>query len=257
MKNIIKKIAPVCFFITIALSAFLLLVPSAGHCGNWRVAPIMLDFDKGARTGSITVYNEGTEKLTVQMKAMEWSQDAEGKDKYADTRDIIFFPKIMTLEKNENKIIRAGIRIPAVAREKTFRLFIEEIPEPKKKEGSTVAIAIRFGVPIFAKPLKEELRGEIGDAGMTHGKLSFVVSNTGNVHFRITSISATEKDAKGNILYSRELEGWYLLNGVSRTYTADIPKDKCIPGAVFDISVKADNLNLNKSLSVDKSMCIP
>ncbi len=257
MKNIIKKIAPVCLFFTIALSAFLLLLPSAGHCGNWRVAPIMLDFDKGARTGSVTVYNEGTEKLSIQMKAMEWSQDANGKDNYSDTRDIIFFPKIMTLEKGENKIIRAGIRIPATAKEKTFRLFIEEIPEPKKKEGSTVAIAIRFGVPIFAKPLREELRGEIGKTGMTNGKLSFVVGNTGNIHFRITSISASEKDAKGNTLFSKELDGWYLLNGASRTYTADIPKEKCIPGATLEIAVKADGLNLSKCLNLDKSMCVP
>jgi fimbrial chaperone protein len=193
----------------------------------------------------------------VQMKAMEWSQDAEGKDKYTDTQEIIFFPKIMTLEKNENKIIRAGITIPAVAKEKTFRLFIEEIPEPRKKEGTNVAIAIRFGVPIFAKPLKEVTSGEIGKTGMTNDKLSFVVSNTGNVHFRITSILATEKDAKGKTLFSKELDGWYLLNGASRTYSVNIPKDKCVPGATIEVAVKSDNLNLSKNLNIEKSMCFP
>ncbi len=238
------------------LSAFLL--PTArGYCGDWRVAPIRLDFDKNARTGSITVYNEGTDKLNVQMKAMEWSQDAEGKDRYTETQEIIFFPKIMTLEKNENKIIRAGIRIPATAKEKTFRLFIEEIPQPRKKEGANIAVAIRFGVPVFAKPLKEELRGEIGKLSMKNGKISVVVSNTGNAHFRITSVAINEKDAKGKSLFSKDLDGWYLLNGVSRTYTDDMPKDKCVPGTTLEVEVKADKLSLGKSLKVDKSMCVP
>ena len=244
-------------FIYLLLLAGLLLAPDLSFSGDWRVAPIRLEFGKGAKTGAITVYNEGAEKLTVQMKAMEWTQDAEGKDQYAETSDIIFFPKIMVLEKNEEKIIRAGIRIPAVAKEKTYRLFIEEIPEPKKKEGANIAVAIRFGVPVFAKPLREEPRGEIEKIGMAKGVLSAVVRNIGNVHFRISSIAVTEKDAKGNIIFSKDLDGWYLLNGVSRTYTTEIPKDKCVEGSKLELNVKSDNLNITKSLNIEKSMCLP
>jgi len=54
------------------------------------------------------------------MKAFEWTQDSEGKDKYTETQDILFFPKIMVSEKKEERILRAGIRMPAVTKEKTY-----------------------------------------------------------------------------------------------------------------------------------------
>src|SRR4030042_4413119 len=152
--------------ISILLSFF---IPHITYSGEFRVSPIRLDLDRGAKSGVITIINEGEEKLHVQMKAFEWAQDAEGKDQYVETNDIIFFPRIMTLEKKEERILRAGIRIPATTKEKTYRLFIEEIPEPKKGEGVNVSIAIRFGVPIFVKPLKEEVKGEIEKDELSRG----------------------------------------------------------------------------------------
>ena len=105
------------------------LIPSIVCSGEFRVTPIRLDFDRGTKTGVVTIVNEGGEKLNAQMRAFEWSQTADGKDEYTETNDIIFFPRMMSLEKNEEKILRAGIKMPATTKEKTYRLFIEETSE--------------------------------------------------------------------------------------------------------------------------------
>src|SRR4030042_1339973 len=125
-------------FIFICALFCLFLIASIAFSGEFRVTPIRLDFDRGTKSGVITIVNEAAEKLNVQMKAFEWTQNPDGKDQYTETNDIIFFPRIMSLEKSEEKILRAGIKIPATTREKTYRLFIEEIPEPKKGEGVNV-----------------------------------------------------------------------------------------------------------------------
>jgi fimbrial chaperone protein len=216
-----------------------------------------LDFDRGTKSGVITVVNEGGERLNVQMKAFEWSQNADGKDRYTETNDIIFFPRIMVLEKNEEKILRAGIKIPATTKEKTYRLFIEEIPEPKKAEGVNVAIAIRFGVPIFVKPLKEEVKGEIEKVELSKGVLNALIKNKGNTHFIINSIDVKGKNAKGEGIFSKELSGWYLLSGVSRIYTLSIPQEVCKDLSKLDIEVKTERFNLNGKLDVDQAMCLP
>jgi len=161
----------------------------------------------------------------------------------------------MTVDPKSERIIRAGIRIPAVAKEKTYRLFIEEIPEPKKAAGTTVAVTIRFGVPIFVKPVKEEAKGVIERVDLSTGTVTIAVRNTGNVHLIINSINLTGKDQKGEKTFSRELSGWYLLNGVSRLYSTPLPPDACIKTTTFDIEVKTDKLNLNSKLNVDASMC--
>jgi len=241
------------------VSVFLMigLNPGPAFSGDWRVTPIRLDLGKDTKSGVITLTNEAQGKLNVQMKAMEWSQDADGKDQYIDTSDIIFFPKIMTVEKNEDRIIRVGIKIPAVAKEKTYRLFVEEIPEPRKSEGASVAIAINFGVPIFVKPVKEEEKAEIAKIELKKDVLSTVVKNTGNVHFRINAVSIKGKNGKGEETFKTELGGWYLLNGAVRTYTASLPKEACGNTATMEVEVKTDNFSLNGRLDVDKAMCSP
>jgi fimbrial chaperone protein len=235
----------------------LLLLPSITFSGEWRVTPIRLDLGREAKSGVITVINEGTEKLHVQMKAFEWTQDAEGKDQYTETSDIIFFPKMIILEKNEQRIIRAGIKIPAVAREKTYRLFIEEIPEPRKAEGVNVAIAIRFGVPIFVKPLKEEAKGEIEKIELSKGIFNTIVKNKGNLHFIINSINLKGRNITGKEIFSKELSGWYLLSGASRVYTTQIPAEICKDITKLDMEVKTNRVNLDGKLNVDKAMCLP
>jgi fimbrial chaperone protein len=232
-------------------------VPPIALSGEFKVTPIRLDFDRGVKSGVITVANEGADKLVVQMKAFEWTQDAEGKDQYTETNDIIFFPRIMSLEKNEEKIIRAGIRVPATTKEKTYRLFIEEIPGPSSAEGVNVAIAIRFGVPIFVKPLKVEIKGEIERVELSRSALNILTRNRGNAHFIINSINLKGKNGKGEESFSKELSGWYLLNGVSRLYTTPIPQEVCRDLSKVDIEVKTDRFTLNGKLDVDQTMCLP
>ena len=236
---------------------FLLLLPGAAWSGDWRVTPIRLDLGRDAKSGAVTVANDADDRLQVQMKAFEWTQDAEGKDRYEETGEILFFPRLMILEPKEEKILRAGIRVPAAAKEKAFRLFIEEIPGPRKAEGANVAVAIRFGVPIFVKPLKEEARGEVGPMTMSAGALLVPVNNTGNVHFVVQSVLLRGRNGAGEEIFSRELSGWYLLAGVSRGYTTTVPLEVCGTTAVLDAEVKTDKLPLRGRMVVDRSMCGP
>lgn len=243
------------FYLTVFSLVSLFLAPLS-LAGDWKVSPIRIDLDKNAKSGAVRIVNEGDERLTVQMKAMEWTQDAEGKDIYTDTEDIIFFPKLMTIEKQEERILRAGIKIPAVAKEKTFRLFVEEIPEPKGSEGVNVAIAIRFGVPIFVKPLKVEAKGEIEKVEFSKGVAAAAIKNTGNIHFMINAVNFRGKNDKGEEIFAKDINGWYLLSGSSRIYSEKIPKEICKDLSKIEVQVATDKLNLSGKTDVDTAMCL-
>ncbi len=233
-----------------------MLLPLLSYAGEWRVTPIRIDLDKNAKSGVAMIVNEGTDKLNVQMKAFEWTQDTEGKDVYKETEDLIFFPKIMTIEAREDRILRAGIKIPAVAKEKTYRLFIEEIPEPKKSEGVNVAIAIRFGLPIFVQPLKAELKGEMPKVELSKGIVSVTVKNIGNVHFMIDTVSIRGKDDNGEGVFVKDINGWYLLSDATRIYSAEVPQDICGNLSKIDVQVITDKFTLNGKADVDNTMCV-
>jgi fimbrial chaperone protein len=242
---------PIAFLLTV-----LFCVPALG--AEFSVTPIRLDFERGAKTGAVTVSNDGTETLHAQLRAFEWSQDAEGKDHYEETQDLVFFPKLLDVESHGERIVRVGIRLPATVREKTYRLFIEEIPAPHKEEkGATIAIAFRFGVPVFVKPPQEDAQGEIAALTMNRGEIRAAVNNTGNRHFIIQTVRFRGLDRRGAEAFVKESPGWYLLSGAAREYTASIPKEVCGKLAKLVAEVSAGPVNPSREMSVDRSQCQP
>lgn len=242
---------------SVAALLFLLLIPAVTMAGEWQVIPIRLDFDKGTKSGVLTVKNRADESLNIQIKAFAWSQDNDGKDQYIESADLIYLPKIATVEKGGEQVIRTGLKFPATSREKSYRLFVEEIPKPRKAESSTIAIAIRFGVPIFVKPVKEENAGEVTSLTLDKGKLDARIANSGNVHFNITSLTVSLRDAKGGEVYTTDVKGWYLLSGASRLYSIPIPGEACAAAQRVDLTVKSDKITLQRTLEITKAMCQP
>ena len=94
--------------------------------------------------------------------------------------------------------------------------------------------AIRFGLPIFVKPLKEETRGEITSMSMSGGVVTAAMKNSGNVHLLVRTVLVQGKDGAGKPVFTKELSGWYLLAGAQRVHTAEVPADVA-PG--FDVVV--------------------
>ena len=223
---------------------------------DFQVYPITLELGPSAKSGVFTVMNASQEKLNFQISVSEWTQDAEGKDVYTDTSDIVFFPKIMTLEAGEQRVVRVGIKGFQQPQEKTYRIFMEQIPERKKKEaGVNIAIAFRFAPPIFVKPAVVKTAGAIDAIQLSNGTVKAIVKNTGNVHFKILSIFIKGKAADGSEVFSKELGGWYLLNHGSRTLEASIPQEKCAQLSTVEIEARTENFNINGKLNVRKGMC--
>ena len=238
----------------VAISLLALGILSPASAGQFGVSPIRVDLDRNSKSGAITVSNdEAAESLRVQMRLFEWTQDAEGKDVYQESQDLVYFPRLMVLEKGQQKLVRVGLRTPATTQERTYRLFVEELPSPPvagAATGSRVAIAVRFGVPVYLKPATEELRGEIVKLELSKGVLHVVVRNTGNTHFTIKTVTATSGKA-----FSRELAGWYLLAGVSRDHAIELPQADCARLGKLDVTVVTDQMELRGALDVDASMC--
>jgi fimbrial chaperone protein len=217
------------------------------------------------KSGVFSVINSGNEKLNCQVEVKEWSQDADGKDVYTDTKDIIFFPRIMTIEPNEQRAIRVGIKVPASTKEKTYRIFVEEIPSQKKEpEDKTSAkqikaaltIAIRYAVPIFIAPLRPQQNASIEKVDLSNGMATAIIKNAGNVHIKLLSVAFKGKAADGKELFSKDVTGWYVLQGLSRQYETTVPNEACRDLATIEVSAQTVNFTLNKrTLTVDRNMC--
>jgi len=251
----------------VGLAASLLFMSvfiSPAIAGDFQIQPTTMDMGGSVKSGVFSVINNGSEKIDFQVSVKEWKQDEKGKDVYLDTREIVFFPSVMAVEGNSQRAIRIGLKTPPSAREKTYRLFVQEIPVPKKTpdvklEGKIQAgltIAFRFSMPIFVKPLKPQESYVFDKIEMSKGAVKTIVKNTGNVHVKLNAVKFSGKGADGKEIFSKEVTGWYILSGLSLPYQADVPKDVCGKLVTIDVSAQTENGNTNNgTLNVQKNMC--
>lgn len=242
---------------------FMTVFISQPFAADFQVQPTTMDLGGSVKSGAFSVINNGKDKIDFQVSVKEWKQDEKGKDVYEDTKEIVFFPKVMSVEANSQRAVRIGLKAPPSPKEKTYRLFVEEIPTPKKMQDvdvdkkikAGVTIAFRFAMPIFVKPLKPQESYVIDKIEMSKGAVKAVVKNNGNVHVKLRAVNFSGKAADGKELYSKEIAGWYILNGLSVPYEADVPKDICGKLATIDVSSQTETGKVNGTLNVQNNMC--
>ncbi len=241
----------------ICLFVFTALLPESTFSANLSISPTRVFFDGQRKIDLLTLKNASEEELIVQLRAYKWEQDKEGKDVYIPTKDLIFFPKIFKIQKDEKKIIRLGTTFPLGRLEKTYRLYIEEVPGPRTVETTTVRILLRIGVPVFISPLKTETKAAIEKAALIKGRLFITLKNQGNSHFIIKTVKVNGTDAGGKETFNTEIGGWYLLGGNSKVFTIDLPADTCPDTKTLNIDINTDKLSLNEKLDISRKMCAP
>jgi fimbrial chaperone protein len=252
IKNI-SKLAPAIFIPLLLLHGW-----GKAFGGEFSINPMILELGSGEKTGIISIRSgEKEKKIHFQVSAYDWAQGAKGEDIYTPTKDLVVFPKMLDVEPGEQRIIRIGMKGSHENSEKTYRIYIEEIPEPVRanKKAGTIGIYLRITPPVFIRPLTENTSGSIEDLFLERGTVSATVRNSGNVYFRLDTISFKGKSPTGELIYEKDVPGWYLLYGKSRTYQAAVPTAICNRLSTIEVVAKTAKFELNRVLNVHKEMC--
>ncbi|PLY01794.1 MAG: hypothetical protein C0624_09760 [Desulfuromonas sp.] len=240
-------------FILIAI--LLITTPVLTEAADWRIKPIRIDLNARAKNGAVTVINSSDHSITFQVNATLWTQDASSKDLFSPTEDLIFFPHILTVEPHKERIIRAGVKVPATDTEKTYRLFVEEIPSAQDASGTKINVKVRFGIPVFVTPLEPQRSMEASKLSLNNGLLSATLLNTGNSHTRPVSLSAVGLASDGQEVFRYKKDGWYLLTGAQRTYTIPIDANDCRKAAEIQLEVDGQYLDILEKLPAGSYSC--
>lgn len=241
------------------LFILLFFAPGRSLSADFTVNPVKLSFDAKQKTDVLTITNHADKPLTLQVTAVEWSQNEEGKDVYSPTEDIIVFPKIFTVEKAQQRIVRIGAKVVPTAKERTYRIYMEELRSSQGEElrGAVLTTLMKVGIPVFISPIKASPEGKIEEAGISNGIFSFSVVNKGNVHYLVRDSRVEGFDKEGTLIFGKDFSGWYILSGRSRRFSLEVPREVCIKMTNIKMEVTADILSLREGLSVIPEMCSP
>lgn len=224
----------------------------SSHAGEFSVSPLRIFLTPTSKTGVVTVANSPAANLTMQLRAMQWTQDADGNDRYEDTKEVIFAPRSLDLPKGAKRLVRIGTEKPATGVQRSYRLFIEQTPpviDPAQKHAQ-VSVVVNFGLPIFVQPVAPKARAELQDVKVEKGVLTFKVVNTGNVHILLSALATTP--AK---VVSTDFRTWYLMPGSARTHKATLPQTACKGPLTVTVRIPAQQLTLQRKLDLKPEMC--
>jgi fimbrial chaperone protein len=228
-------------------------VPAA-FAGAFGVSPIRVDLDPASRTGLVNVTNDDDRKLSFQLKLFEWTQTPAGEDQFAESSELLFFPQIFAVDPKERRLVRVGLRGPLPERERAFRLFIEEMPDPSLPPGSgaQIAVRLRFGVPIFLSSGKGDPQPELLAPEVAKGAVRISIRNAGARQVRFEEIALVAGDRT-----LAKAAGWYVFPGVTRSFTVPVTPQDCPVPTSGEIRATADGKEFRRTVEIPPALCSP
>jgi fimbrial chaperone protein len=227
----------------------------------FHVTPIRVDFDRNTTSTVMTLVNESTDDLRFQISVSSWKQDQQGQMQLTPTEDIVFFPALLTLKPSEERKVRVGRTVAPTDVEKTYRISFEELPPLQKAgeppKGSQVKIITKMSIPIFVVPDNRKTGAEIAATAIRKGKLTFDLKNNGNVHYMAQSVRVTGMGEGNQVVFDRQTQGWYILNGETRTFDMDLKPEECAKLKSVRVEVRTDMSEVPETSTLKKDIEIP
>lgn len=201
-----------------------LLFAAIANAGALTVSPIVIEFSAKESAQGLWLSNNGNEPMRAQLRAYAWNQ-VDGADALQPTQELVLSPPMLTLAPGQQqlvRVIRAGASAP---REQSYRILVDELPDPAKAQHKGLNFVMQFSVPVFtlaadqskgavaAAPLDWQIRNE-------DGKPTLVATNAGAQRAQVADFELL--DAKGQVMHQQPGLFGYVLNGVTRRWSLPI-----------------------------------
>ncbi|HZZ84589.1 MAG TPA: fimbria/pilus periplasmic chaperone [Anaeromyxobacteraceae bacterium] len=211
-----------------AAAALLSSLGGAARGAGLEISPTLVRLSPGETSAIVQLRNGGAEEVRYQVQLTRWGESPEGEMQLAPTQDVIVFPALLALKPGEERNLRVGAAVGFGPVEKSYRLFLEELP-PAQRPGAAAQVRVlsRIGIPIFLAPSRAEERPEIEDLLVSGGRVAFALRNRGTVHYRPAELRVSGLDASGAELFRWSFNPWYVLAGGERRYEHVIPAASC------------------------------
>ena len=207
-----------------------MLWPTGAPAASLSVAPLRIVLTPERPVASLTMGNsDEAHEVAVQAEVLAWSQE-DGRDVYRPTREVLVNPGIFRLPAGGRQIVRLGLQVPAEAGERSYRVFLRQLPRDQALAtdgtgGAKLQTLLRIGVPIFVPPLqlRQSLQWRLqasGTGGPGGRGYRLMLDNQGSEHIQVTQLVVRREG--GDELLRKSLSH-YALAGQSAGIELELP----------------------------------
>ncbi|WP_322047715.1 molecular chaperone [Paraburkholderia sp. J67] len=193
----------------------------AAQAATLQISPVMIDLPADANASGLTLRNSGSKPIYGQVRVYRWSQ-ADGEDALTPTQDVVASPPLIQISAGAEQLVRLVRTTPAATNaEQSYRILIDELPEPDATPSNGVAIRLRYSVPVFIDPGSGPTRQPNLAWHVRHGEAGWTleVANTGGRRAQIAAVEIV--DGAGNAIpVNKGLLGYALAGSIRQWHLA-------------------------------------
>ena len=220
---------------------------------TFTVEPTQITLSGHTNSVLLTLRNESTETLRFELSVFKWAQSSAGEMQLEPTEDVVFFPSLLTVGPGESRRVRVGSATSPDSREKSYRIFVEELP-PGNRQGNGVRVLTKMGIPIFVAPIKEIAAATLNGLDLQNGTLRFTLNNDGTVHFVPGDIHVKGFAGSAAAL-DGQVGGWYVLAGGRREFTVPLTTAQCSGITSLLVEIQFGSDLLQERLQTPNGVC--
>ena len=174
---------------------------SAAAAGSLRVAPILLEVPAPGATTTLNLRNEGNRNLHVQIRVFRWT-GTQSEPVLEPTSDVVVSPPAATLTPGTEYVVRV-VRVTRqpVAGEESYRVLVDELPDPADGRANTVRFAFRYSIPAFFAAASAAPADVSWSMAVTGRNAVLTATNSGGRRARLANLKVI--DGNGTALIQR------------------------------------------------------
>lgn len=210
-----------------------LSVPAAA--ATLRVSPVVIDLPDPQRAAVLTLANTEDRPLSVQVRVFRWTQ-TDGRDQLTPTRDVAVSPPATTLKAGAQHLVRV-VRTAegSPPDEESYRVLVDEIPDPAALRRGGVAFVLRQSLPVFFgsdRTAKPDVTWRLTRDGKG---VALTARNTGARRLRISEMVLA--DARGAVVERKPGLLGYVLSGAEMRWPL---QNAIAPNAAITLTAATD-----------------
>lgn len=231
-----------CVIVAVLLAA----VPSS-HAASLRVAPTTVELIAPDSAATFTLRNEAKRPLNVQIRVFRWTQKG-GSEQLEPTSSVVASPPATKLKPSADYTIRV-VRVDKspVKTEESYRVVVDELPDPSRKKAGAVNLVVRYMIPVFFRNADAggaEVSWRLKRSG---GSLELVGQNKGSSRLRLSDLKLTQG---GKTIASRKGLVGYVLGGATMEFP--VGRGSRLGGGSVKLSANSAAGPISASVSVGR-----
>lgn len=229
----------------IAATTLFFLSAHFANAASLRVAPTNLELIAPDSAAVLNLTNDGDRPINVQVRVFKWSQ-ANGVEQLEPTTDVVASPPSTKMGPNAEYVVRV-VRTSkaAVRKEASYRVIVDELPDPSRAKAGTVTLIMRHSVPVFFRNADAKAPDVSWNLTRQGGSLLLTGKNNGDSRFRLSNVTLKQGGTK---IGSRSGLVGYVLGGATMQWP--IGSTKSLSGNTVTLQGQSDLGPFDASIAV-------